>query len=194
MNKPFLLETSRLRLRSFEQADLTGFVAYRNEEAVARYQGWNTPYTLEQAQAYLDEMQQAPMGTPGTWVQLAIERKSDSALLGDCACKLSTDAQQAEIGCTLAQLYWGIGYAGEAVGRLLAYLFGELGLHRVVANCDVENLAAARTLEQLGMRREAHFIENLWFKGRWSSEYWYAMLASEWALAQPESERMRSNG
>ena len=91
-------------------------------------------------------MQQVTAGTPGAWYQLAIELKTDAALLGDCAFKLSNDAQQAEIGCTLAQSYWGSGYAAEAVSRLLAYLFGELALHRVNANCDVENLAAARTL------------------------------------------------
>jgi RimJ/RimL family protein N-acetyltransferase len=175
-----MLETPRLRLRLFTEADLPAFVAYRNDEAVARYQGWATPYTLAQAQAFLAEMAQNPPGTPGVWCQLAIERRTDASLLGDCAFHLSKDARQAEIGCTLARPYWSAGYAGEAVRRLLAYLFGDLRLHRVYANCDVENLAAARTLEQLGLRREAHFVENLWFKGRWSSEYWYALLASEW--------------
>jgi RimJ/RimL family protein N-acetyltransferase len=175
-----LLETPRLRLRPFEPGDLAAFAAYRNDEAVARYQGWNTPYTLEQAQTFIDTMSRATSGTPGEWYQLAIQRKSDGLLLGDCAFKLSSDQRQAEIGCTLAQPAWGQGYAQEAVRRLLAYLFGDLSLHRVYANCDVENLPAARTLEQIGLRREAHFVENLWFKGRWSSEYWYAMLSSEW--------------
>jgi ribosomal-protein-alanine N-acetyltransferase len=40
-------------------------------------------------------------------------------------------------------------------------------------------------MERLGMRREAHFVENLWFKGRWSSEYWYAILRSEWLARRP---------
>lgn len=176
-----ILETPRLRIRPFEQKDLETFTAYRNDEAVARYQGWSTPYTLERAQEFLQTLQQTPPGTPDAWVQLAIERTADQALLGDIAYKISHDTRQAEIGCTLARPYWGSGYASEVTRRLLAYLFDELGLHRVAANCDVENLAAARTLEQAGLRREAHFVENLWFKGRWSSEYWYALLASEWA-------------
>jgi RimJ/RimL family protein N-acetyltransferase len=184
----FSLETERLRVRSFEHVDLATFVAYRNDEAVARYQGWNTPYTYEQAQSFLEEMEQVSFGTPEVWFQLAIERKSDGAMVGDCAHKLSKDARQAEIGCTLAQTYWGNGYAVEAVSRLLSYLFDECRLHRVYANTDVENLAAARTLEQIGLRREAHFIENLWFKGRWSSEYWYAMLASDWQQAHQDMD------
>jgi RimJ/RimL family protein N-acetyltransferase len=35
-------------------------------------------------------------------------------------------------------------------------------------------------MERLGMRREAHFKENEFFKGEWGSEYVYAVLATEW--------------
>ena len=30
------------------------------------------------------------------------------------------------------------------------------------------------------MRREGHFIENVWFKGGWCDEYQYALLEREW--------------
>jgi RimJ/RimL family protein N-acetyltransferase len=53
-------------------------------------------------------------------------------------------------------------------------------LHRVIAISDVENTASFRVLERLGFRREGHFVENLMFKGKWASEYHYAMLAREW--------------
>ena len=36
-----------------------------------------------------------------------------------------------------------------------------------------------RLLERVGMRREGHFIENVWFKGEWGDEYQYAMLERE---------------
>ena len=45
---------------------------------------------------------------------------------------------------------------------------------------DLLNLPAQRVLEKLNFRREAHFVENLWFRGRWSSEYWYALSEREW--------------
>ena len=175
-----IIETERLRLRPFTEADLPAFLAYRNDEEVARYQGWNTPYTPEQAQEFLREQQKLQLKSPGEWRQLVIERKTDGQALGDCAFKLFRDEQQAEVGCTLARAYWGAGYAVEASRGLLQYLFSELKLHRVCANCDELNQPAAQTLEGLGLRREAHYIENLWFKGRWSSEYWYAILAGEW--------------
>ena len=53
-------------------------------------------------------------------------------------------------------------------------------VHRVIADTDAENVASWKTLERLGFRREAHFVESLWFKGNWASEYHYAMLDREW--------------
>lgn len=44
------LETPRLCLRPFQDADLEAFLAYRNDPAVARFQGWEMPYTREAAE------------------------------------------------------------------------------------------------------------------------------------------------
>jgi RimJ/RimL family protein N-acetyltransferase len=63
---------------------------------------------------------------------------------------------------------------------LLAYVFDQLGKHRVIAITDARNAPAARVLERVGMRREGHFIKNVWFKGRWGDEYLYALLEQEW--------------
>ena len=176
-----VLTSSRLRLRPFQEADLETFAAYRSDPDVARYQSWNTPYTLEQAQAFYEELRREQPGTPGSWYQLAVERLDHPGMIGDCYLHvLASDPQQGEIGFTFSPQHQGQGYATEAVRRLLGYLFGELNLHRVTATCDVENLPSARLLERIGMRREGHFIENIWFKGTWGSEYLYAILNQEW--------------
>ncbi len=123
----------------------------------------------------------AQVGKPGTWYQLAIERRNQPGLIGDCAFqRLADDEHQAQIGFTFSRLYQKQGYATEAVHALLDYLFGELQLHRVTATCDVENIASFKLLERVGMRREAYFMENIWFKGAWGSEYCYALLHREW--------------
>jgi RimJ/RimL family protein N-acetyltransferase len=63
---------------------------------------------------------------------------------------------------------------------VLDYAFEKLNLHRVIAITDCENERSIALLERLNMRREGHFIENIWFKGRWGSEYLYAVLREEW--------------
>jgi RimJ/RimL family protein N-acetyltransferase len=45
---------------------------------------------------------------------------------------------------------------------------------------DAENRSAASLFRRLGFRQEAHFVEHLWFKGRWGSEYVFALLRREW--------------
>jgi RimJ/RimL family protein N-acetyltransferase len=177
--------TPRLLLRAFQESDAHSFSAYRSDPQVAEYQGWNAPYSLEQAQKFVAEMSQATPGEPGEWYQIAIELKengpeSPGPLIGDVAFHMKEDRKQAYIGFTLARTYQGLGYAHEAVLRLLQHLFDERGLHRVIAITDVLNTPSIRLIERLGFRREAHFHENDWFKGRWSSEYWYALLAQEW--------------
>jgi len=178
---PFHLETKRLLLRYFCDSDLEEFLAYRGDPIVARYQGWEVPYEREIGVAFIEEMKSTLPGTPGRWFQAAIELKSSRTLIGDCASHvMATDPRQAYIGITIARSNWGIGYAEEASRCLLDYLFGELKLHRVVAECDVENTASINLLQRLGFRREAHLVENIWFKGAWGSEYHYAMLKREW--------------
>ncbi len=180
------LETPRLILRPFQERDAEDFSRYRSDPEVARYQGWEPPFYLEQAQRFIEAMQSIGPGRPGEWYQFAIERKDTNMLIGDCAFKvLAEDHRQAEIGFTLARDYQGQGYATEAVGRLLRYLFVDSQLHRVIANCDPQNEASERLLTRLGLRHEGHFVESLWFKGGWADEDWYAILRREWEAGQP---------
>jgi RimJ/RimL family protein N-acetyltransferase len=177
------LETPRLLLRPFQDSDLEPFAAYRSDPEVARYQGWDAPYSLDQAAEFIAGMKRAQPATGSEWYQFAIEHRPGAGLIGDCAFHLlAGDPHQAEIGITLARPYQRQGCAAEAITRLLDYLFRDLDLHRVVASCDVDNLASARLLERVGMRREGHFIENIWFKGAWGSEYLYALLQRDWML------------
>ena len=174
------LETPRLILRPFEERDILPFSAYRSDPEVARYQGWSTPFLPAEAARFVAGMIQTRPGTPGEWYQVAIELKADGDMIGDCAFCVSADGRQAEIGYTLARRYQGQGYASEALARLLETLFFDLNLHRVHANLDPQNIPSARLLERLGFRVEGHFVESLWFKGRWADEAWYAILQQEW--------------
>ena len=174
------IESERLFLRRFRDSDLAPFVAYRNDPEVARYQSWDI-FDEREARAFVREMGSAQPGVPGEWFQFAIESKETGGLIGDCA--LQVDGQEpyrAEIGFTLAREHQGRGFASEAVSRLLDYAFGVLGLHRVVAIADCRNESSLALLERIGMRREGHFLDSVWFKGEWSDEYLYAVLKDEW--------------
>jgi len=179
------LETSRLILRPFEERDIEPFSHYRSDPQVAVYQGWQAPYSREQAARFVDEMKNKEPGEPGQWYQLALEVKTSGEMIGDCAFRLlAENPQQAEIGMTIARPYQSPGYAAEAGTRLIRYLFGELNLHRIFANVDPRNLAAIHSLQKLGFRFEGHFVESMWLKDEWVDEDWYALLRREWEIRQ----------
>ncbi len=175
------LESARLVLRQMQSTDIDAFMAYRNDPQVARFQSWET-FSRTAAAHFLEEQETREPLVPGQWLQIAITLKPDQLLIGDCALKIQAeDQRQATIGITLAKHYQGKGFANEALSLLLSFLFEKLRLHRVQADTDPENTPAWLLLERLGFRREAHFRQSLWFKGRWADEYVYAILREEWS-------------
>ena len=165
------LETARLRLRHFKDSDLILFMGYRNDPVVARYQSWEGSSEAE-ARTFIQEQKEIQPGVPGRGFQVAIELKETGVLIGDCYFTVNElDDRQAEIGFTLSRNYQGQGFATEAVSYFLNYVFQTFNLHRIIAITDCENTASVALLERLGMRREGHFLQNIWFKGKWGDEY-----------------------
>jgi len=174
------LTTHRLRIRNLRESDLDAFHAYRSDPAVTRYQGFE-PMSRQEARDFLHEMATAAYGKPGDWVQFGIADRETNQLLGDCALKPDAqDPRMAEIGLTLAPSAQGRGLATEALRALIGWLFAETEVVRGVLITGTENTACVRLLERCGLRREGHFVENVWFKGRWASEFLYAVLKREW--------------
>jgi [ribosomal protein S5]-alanine N-acetyltransferase len=175
------IQTQRLIIRHLKPSDLSDFYPYRSNPEVTKYQGFDV-MNESQAEAFINDNALKFYGTPGEWVQYAIENKDTKTLIGDCAIKLDAhDPRIAEVGITISHLHQQKGFAKEALSGILKFLFDEKNLHRVVEIVDVENTASIKLLESTGFKKEGHFVENIFFKGKWGSEYQYAMLQSEWA-------------
>jgi RimJ/RimL family protein N-acetyltransferase len=176
-----LITTSRLILRNFYDSDLENFFAYRNDPEVAKYQGWEFPYPRAKAEKFINAMKQVTLPVQGEWVQYAIALNDTRELIGDLGCYVKKeDSRQAVIGFTISSKHWRQGYATEIIHALMKFLFEDMNMHRVTADCDADNTASYRTLERLGFRREAHFVDSFPFNGSYSSEYYYGMLQREW--------------
>lgn len=170
------LASLRLVIRAFERKDLPAFSRYRAQEVIARYQSWQT-YCLKDAINLLESMDYRQFGKEGLWFQLAI-CSHEGILMGDLALHF-IDSKQIEIGFTLDPDYQGKGYAKEALTLCLDYLFNQLNQHRVIAITDALNDAAANLLTQTGFRLEAHYEQNIYFKGAWGGELSFALLKRE---------------
>ena len=182
--------TARLALRPFRAADLEALHAIQSREDVARFLYWE-PRTREQVAETLEARAgQIALLAEGDGLVLAVERRGSGALIGSVnLIWVSAEHRQGEIGFVFHPDHQGQGLAGEAAAELLRLGFDGLGLHRIVGRCDARNGASARLMERLGMRREAHFRENEWVKGKWDDEYVYAVLAREWVARATGARR-----
>jgi RimJ/RimL family protein N-acetyltransferase len=113
----------------------------------------------------------------GEALTLGVELSASGELIGDVILMWhSAEHRGGEIGYLFNPAFAGQGYATEAAHRVLHLAFDDLGLHRVMARVDADNHSSARLAARLGMRREAHLVQNEWFKGRWSDELGFAIL------------------
>jgi RimJ/RimL family protein N-acetyltransferase len=174
------LRSPRLILRRLQRDDLTALCEYRSLPEVARYQSWES-FGANEAARLIDSQSGLEPNVPGSWFQLAIVAAATGVMVGDCGlhCR-EDDPRQMEIGITLAPAHQGRGFATEALGFVLDYLFVRLDKHRVTAITDADNEAAAALLSRLGFRLEGHFIDNVWLKGKWGSEFSFAIVQREW--------------
>lgn len=174
------LQTARLTLRQARADDAEAIRSYRSHPGVARFQSW-TDFDEADARRLVDSQHGLSPDTPGTWFQLVILDRILSSPVGDLALHFrEDDHRQVELGINIAPSRQGKGYAVEATMRVLGYLFEDLRKHRVTAVTDVANDAAARLFRRAGFRQEGHFVDHVWFKGRYDSEYLFALLADEW--------------
>lgn len=179
------IETERLKLRFFREDDLPVIVGYRSLPEVARYQFWDTSFSLQDAEKLLNTRTREPK-TPG-WLQLGIEERETSALCGDCGIRFVEHAPDTvEVGITLAPEHQGRGIGNEALGAVVRWCFVDLEMHRVYGETDDLNVSMRRLFERLDFRLEARLVEADWFKGEWSTLCTYALLNREWNTTHPQ--------
>ena len=147
---------------------------------MAKFQSWET-FNRQQALEYLLKYRNSTLGDKGKWAMLGIIHKADKKLIGDVSLKVdAVENRNGEIGCTLSKDYHNMGLAEEAVSIILDYAFYTLEMHRIIGITDTGNSASIHLMLNLGMKLEAYYSENIWFKGSWCDEYQFAILEKEW--------------
>jgi RimJ/RimL family protein N-acetyltransferase len=176
------IETSRLTLRPFVEDDFEAFHAMRSDEEVARYL-YQGPLSPAESRDLLErKVAGSRWASEGDWLSAAVVERESGITVGDLGlCWVSERDRTAEIGFVFDPRHQGKGFATEAARPLLDWALGTAGLHRVIGRTEARNSASSRVLEKLGMRLEAHLVENEWVKDEWQSELDYAVLDREWS-------------
>ena len=178
----FPIRTERLLLREFRESDFEDVQAYAGDPAVARFMDWG-PNTREQTVEFMGRKLEEQTRWPRDEVTLAVEHAADERVIGSIRLAVSDrDNLAGDFGYSLNSEYWRQGYATEASAALIDVGFKVLGLHRIWAECDVQNVASWGVMEKLRMRREAHIRDGKLIKDLWRDRYVYGLLADEWVL------------
>lgn len=172
------LETERLLIREFKQTDLDSIHEYASDTEVVKYMSFG-PNTLEGSKNFLDRAISRQQEKTRTDYELAVTLKDSNRLIGGCRINNVSDIQ-AHIGYIFNKKYWGYGYATETACALVDYGFAELGMHRIFATCDPDNVASRRVLEKAGLVLEGRLREDIFVHGRFSDSLILGILEHEW--------------
>ena len=177
------LDLERVRLRRIERSDGDTLYDIHSNDDVARYMARPAMRRREEADELIDRVHKGY--ETNTILQLAIERKSDEALLGYCLLfNFNERCPRAEIGYALGRPHWGRGYMHEALVALVELAFGRLELNRLEADIDPRNGPSARSLERLGFEKEGVLRERWKINGELSDSLILGLLKREW-LSRP---------
>jgi RimJ/RimL family protein N-acetyltransferase len=175
------IKTARLVLRPFGQSDRTALTVLQRSPGIADFLLWDVPDDDEIDHRLEHKIAATQLHHDDDQLCLAIEWRDAPGLIGEASLFLK-DAQNAtlEIGYVIDPVHKGRGVAKEAAHALTAVAFDAINAHRVIGRIDARNEPSAAVLRSLGMRQEAHFVQDQYVKGEWTDEKVFAILDSEW--------------
>ncbi len=174
-----MIHTSRLLIRQFKEQDYQQIFDTLSNPLIYRFEP-GEPITLEEAKEVAIKRSQNNI----FW---AVLLKSTDELIGQLYFPQiePNEFMTWELGFIFNPAFQNKGYATESSAELIRYGFEHWGIHRVMANCNPENIASWRVLEKIGMRREGTLRKNIFFrtdvKGNplWTDTFTYAILKEE---------------
>lgn len=168
--------TERLTIRPFKSTDLQDVFAIYNDEDTCKFLLHNK-WTQEDMRERFNKKLANSALTKESMLSLAVVY--ETKVVGDLSVWYTDMKDTVEIGYGFSNEVAGKGLATEAVSSLVNKLFSEFNVHRIQANLDARNTASQKLCERIGMRKEAHFIQNYWNKNEWTDSLVYGMLASD---------------
>lgn len=193
MRPTFPLETSRLLLRPFEQADAPAVEETLKDGRIARM-------LLDMPQAYPDGpahdwiQSHVALAASGERYSAAIIHKATNTLIGGIGLSVTKKDANGELGFWIDPAWWSRGLGSEAAGAMRDYAFDGLRLHRLHARLVDVNRAAARVAEKIGMLYEGFQRQSRLQSGRFWTTASYAMLRCDPRITVERSNSQRRTG
>lgn len=155
--------TERLMIRSFQSTDLQDVFHIYNNDDTCKYLLHDNGTHENVNDEFRKKLNNQAL-TKETPLSLVVV--CDVKVIGDLSVSYTDMKNTVEIGYRFSNEASGYGYATEVFRGLVRKLFMEFHVHRIQANLDARNVASQELCERIGMRKEAHFIQDYWNKKR----------------------------
>lgn len=154
-----IVETDRLTLRPFTQADLPAYARLHARPEIARF----LPGELDRLNR-VDEIVARNLDVfDSGWADRgyapwAVVLRDNGALIGQCGLNWLDEMEETELLYALHPDHWRKGIAAEACRAALDFAFGACALNRVIALAMPGNTASLAVMAKLGMRPQEPLI------------------------------------
>lgn len=159
LNKTFLIETNRLRLRELNDNDILPLYEILSDPETMKY--YPAPYNLGGAEGWINKSRNSYRENGfGLW---AIVLKSDEIFIGQCGITYTDiDGENLpEIGYHLNKNFWNQGFATEAASAVLNYGFKNLKIKKIFIHTWVKNVPSIRIAEKIGMMKIKEYDKHI---------------------------------
>jgi RimJ/RimL family protein N-acetyltransferase len=145
-----LIETPRLVLRPFEEADLEAAFGWFGDADVMRFTPTGPDRSPQETGHRLARYRkhQAAHG----FSKWAIVDRLSARLIGDSGLLVLPDLGWTDLGFRLSREYWGQGFATEAANAWARTAFENCGVTELGAFCHLRNVASLHVLAKIGFR------------------------------------------
>ncbi len=146
------LRTERLTLRRFTPDDAQAmYTGWASDPLVTRFLSWEPHGHIGVTQSILNEW--CALYANPAYYHWGIEY--EGRLIGGINVVRQSDRHEwADLGYCIGRAWWGRGITAEAAQGVMAYLFTEVGFHRIAIHHAVDNPASGRVADKCGMTLE----------------------------------------
>lgn len=190
-----VLETPRLRLRRFTEADVDDIWPVVSNPDFPKMMSWAAHSDRSETIGFVHAVNKSlEQNTGVVWAIEHEGRVIGSISLDSMVFELRAwRIDRAELGFWLAPEHWNKGLMTEAADAVMRCAFQTIGLHKVTVGCISENVASRRVVEKLGFRYVGRLEDDVWRDGKWHAHLRYELTAAEWPDALT-TQRISSRG
>ncbi len=157
------LETERLILRPTSLSDAGQmYDNWASDPEVTKYLSWKPHTDIEETRDILAKWDRENERLDYYHWGIVLKKTGQIIGAGGVVGGIHEKHKSADIGYCIGREYWAKGYMSEAVAAMITHLLGTVGLNRIAASHDPDNVASGRVMQKCGMtyegtRRTAHY-------------------------------------